>query len=180
MLNAQTKLTYADYLKTADNERYELLDGKLVTSPSPGEMHQYSLGRLFLRLATIVYERNLGRVYCSPFDVVLSETDVVRPDLLFVSGTRAGIITADNVQGAPDLVIEILSPVTAERDGTTKLDLYARHGVREYWIVDPDARTVMLLWRGRGRFDVVGIYGAEQSLRSPTLRGFSIPLQEIF
>ena len=180
MLNVQTKLTYADYLKTADDERYELLDGKLVTSPSPREIHQYTLGRLFLQLGTFVYGRNLGKVYCSPFDVVLSETDVVRPDLLFVSSTRTGIITADNVQGAPDLVIEILSPVTADRDGTLKLDLYARHGVREYWIVDPDARTVMLLWRGRGRFDVVGIYGAEQSLRSPTLRGFSIPLQEIF
>ncbi len=180
MFDVETRLTYADYLKTADDERYELLDGKLVSSPSPRELHQYTLGRLFLQLGTFVYGRNLGKVYCSPFDVVLSETDVVRPDLLFVSRTRAGIITADNVRGAPDLVIEILSPVTADRDGTLKLDLYARHGVREYWIVDPDAMTVMLLWRGRGRFDVVGIYGAEQSLRSPTLRGFIIPLQEIF
>ena len=180
MLDVQTKLTYADYLKTADDERYELLDGELVTSPSPREIHQYILGRLFLRLGTFIYERNLGRIYCSPFDVVLSETDVVRPDLLFVSSGRASIITADNVQGAPDLVVEILSPVTAERDGTMKHDLYARHGVREYWIVDPDARTIMLLRRVRGRFEVEGIYGAEQSLRSPTLRGFSMPLQEIF
>jgi len=180
MLDVQTKLTYADYLRTADDERYELLNGKLVTSPSPGEIHQYIRGRLFLQLGTFVYGRNLGRIYCSPFDVVLSETDVVRPDLLFVSSGRTGIITAENVEGAPDLVVEILSPATAECDGTTKLDLYARYGVREYWIVDPDARTVMLLWRGRGRFDVVGIYGAGQSLRSPTLRGLSMVLEEVF
>ena len=101
MLDVQTKLTYADYLKTADDERYELLDGKLVTSPSPREKHQYSLGRLILQLAMFLYGRTLGRVYCSPFDVVLSETDVVRPDLLFVSSGRTGIVTADNVQGAP-------------------------------------------------------------------------------
>lgn len=180
MFDLQTKLTYADYLKTADDERYELLDGELATSPSPREIHQYVLGRLFLRLGAFIFGRNLGRVYCSPFDVVLSETDVVRPDLLFVSSGRANIITADNVQGAPDLVIEILSPFTAERDGTIKLDLYARHGVREYWIVDPDAKTVMLLWRGRSRFEVVSIYGAEQNLRSPTLRGFSLDLAEVF
>ncbi len=180
MLDLQTKLTYADYLKTADDERYELLDGKLVTSPSPREIHQYILGRLFLRLGAFIYGRNLGRIYCSPFDVVLSETDVVRPDLLFVSSARASILTADNVQGAPDLAVEILSPVTAERDGTIKLDLYARYGVREYWIVDPDASTILLLRRVRGRFEVGGIYGAEQSLRSPTLRGFSIVLEEVF
>ncbi len=99
MSDVETRLTYADYLKTADDERYELLDGKLVSSPSPREIHQYCLGRLFLQLGTFVYGRNLGKVYCSPFDVVLSETDVVRPDLLFVSSGRAGIITADNVQG---------------------------------------------------------------------------------
>lgn len=151
MSDVETKLTNADYLKTADDERYELLDGKLVTSPSPSEIHQYCLGRLFLRLGAFVYGRNLGKVYCSPFDVVLSATDVVRPDLLFVSRTRAGIITVDtvdNVQGAPDLVIEILSPATTDRNGTIKLDLYARHGVREYWIVDPDARTRRpIIWR---------------------------------
>ena len=180
MLDVQTKLTYADYLETADDERYELLNGELVMSPSPREIHQYVLGRLFLRLGAFIYGRNLGKVYCSPFDVVLSDTDVVQPDLLFVSSGRESIITPENVQGAPDLVVEILSPATAARDRTLKLDLYARHGVQEYWIVDPDAKTIMLLRRGESRFEVVGIYGAEQTLRSATLADFSIALQEIF
>ena len=176
----QTNLTYADYLETADDERYELLSGALVRFPSSREIHQYILGRLFLRLGAFIYGRNLGKVYCSPFDVVLSDTDVVQPDLLFVSNGRESIITPENIQGAPDLVVEILSPATAARDRTLKLDLYARHGVQEYWIVDPDAKTIMLLQRGESRFEVVGIYGEEQTLRSATLAEFSIALQEIF
>ena len=176
----QTNLTYADYLETADDERYELLSGALVRFPSSREIHQYILGRLFLRLGAFIYGRNLGKVYCSPFDVVLSDTDVVQPDLLFVSSGRESIITPENIQGAPDLVVEILSPATAARDRTLKLDLYARHGVQEYWIVDPDARAITVLRRGESRFEVVGIYGEEQTLRSATLADFSIALQEIF
>ncbi len=180
MLDVQTKLTYADYLKTPDDERYELLSGELIMSPSPREIHQYILGRLYLQLGAFIYGRNLGKVYFAPFDVVLSDTDVVQPDLLFVSYERDEIITPDNVQGAPDLVVEILSPATAKRDRTFKPDLYAQHGVQEYWIVDPDARTIMVLLRDESRFKVVGIYGEEQTLRSPSLAGFSIALQEIF
>ena len=180
MLDVQTKLTYADYLETADDERYELLSGALIRFPSSREIHQYILGRLFLRLGAFIYGRNLGKVYCSPFDVVLSDTDVVQPDLLFVSSGRESIITPENIQGAPDLVVEILSPATAARDRTLKLDLYARHGVQEYWIVDPDARAITVLRRGESRFEVVGIYGEEETLRSATLADLSITLQEIF
>ena len=94
-------------------------------------------------------------MYIAPFDVVLSDTDVVQPDILFVSNERMGIVTEDNIQGAPDLVIEILSPSTAERDRTFKRSLYARHGVREYWLVDPDARSVEVLVLGEGHFEIV-------------------------
>ena len=105
---------------------------------------------------------------------------MVKPDILFVSNERSHIITRENVRGAPVLVVVILSPVTAERDRTVKLDLYAHHGVKEYWIVDPDAKTITVLLWGEGRFEVSGIYGEGQSLRSPTLAGFSIGLDAIF
>ncbi len=180
MISLQTKLTYADYLETSDDERYELLNGELVMAPAPGEIHQYILGELYFEMRAFIRKRNLGKVYFAPFDVVLSDTDVVQPDLLFVSNERENIITPENIQGAPDLVVEILSPATAERDRTLKLDLYARHGVHEYWIVDPDARTIMVLRRGERRFEVAGIYGAGQTARSPILEGFSIALDEIF
>lgn len=179
-MDVKAKLTYADYLEMSDDERYELLNGDLFLSPSPSELHQYLLSVLHLRIGAFARDRNLGKVYFSPFDVVLSDTDVVQPDLLFISSDRIEIITANNVQGAPDLVVEILSPGTADRDRTLKLDLYAKHGVKEYWIVDPDARTIMVLLQGENRFEVSGIYGDEQSLTSPTLDGFTIALMDIF
>ncbi len=180
MTDAQAKLTFADYLETSDDERYELLNGELIETPSPKEIHQSVAGNLYLVLAKFIRERRLGKVYFSPFDVVLSDTNVVQPDILFISNERADIITPDNVQGAPDLVVEVLSPATAERDRTVKLDLYARHGVKEYWMVDPDAKTVTVLLRGEGGLGVVGIYGEGETLRSPTLTGFSFALEEIF
>ena len=122
----------------------------------------------------------MGKVYFSPFDVVLSDTDVVQPDLLFVSNVRADKTTHDNVRGASDLVVEILSPTTADRDRTIKLDMYTTHGVKEYWMVDPDSGTVIVLLRGESRFEVSGIYGEYQILCSPTLEGFSVALTEIF
>lgn len=180
MLNVETKLTYADYLETSDDERYELLNGELILSPSPKEIHQYISSILHIMIGTFVRERSLGKVYFSPFDVVLSDTNVVQPDILFISNERADIITSDNVQGAPDLVVEILSPATAERDRTVKLELYAQYGVKEYWLVDPDAKTITVLLRGEGGLGVVGIYGEGETLRSPTLAGFSLALEEIF
>ncbi|MXZ21235.1 MAG: Uma2 family endonuclease [Caldilineaceae bacterium SB0665_bin_25] len=179
MLNVKARHTYADYLKTSDDERYELLNGELVMVPSPREIHQSILGILYLMVGTFVRDRGLGKVYFAPFDVVLSDTDVVQPDLLFISNERAERITQDNVRGAPDLVVEILSPATAERDRTIKLDLYATHGVKEYWIVAPDAKTIMVMLRGVGGFEAAGIYGAGETLRSPTLEGFSIEVEEV-
>ena len=177
---AQAKLTYADYARTPDDERYELLDGLLIKIPTPLVYHQRVLGNLLYRVAPFVSERRLGHVYSRPTDVVLSDTTVVEPDILFVSSQRSHIITRENIQGAPDLVVEILDPPTAERDRTIKLDLYAQHGVKEYWIVDPDTRTAMMLLRGESRFEVGGIYGEGQSLCSPTLAGFGVDLDAIF
>ncbi len=180
MINVKTRLTYADYLKTPDDERYELLNGELVMAAAPLLYHQYILRKLLNKMSDYIDERNLGELYSSPADVVLSDTDVVQPDLLFVSSHRSHILTRENVRGAPDLVVEILSPATAERDRTIKLDLYAQHGVKEYWIVDSDARTITILVRRESRFEVAGIYGEGQTLRSPTLAGFTIELDGIF
>ena len=168
MTSTKTKLTYESYLKTPDDERYELLDGELlVMEPAPLTAHQYVLGNLHLAMRIFSDERNLGEVYISPTDVVLSDTDVVQPDLLFVSYERAHIVTRENIQGAPDLIVEVLSPSTAERDRTLKLDLYARHGVKEYWLVDPNAKTVMVLLLGKHGFETVG------HLRGGTNLGFA-------
>ena len=111
---------------------------------------------------------------------MLSNTDVVQPDILFVSNQRAGIVTEDNVQGAPDLVIEILSPSTAERDRTFKRSLYARHGVQEYWLVDPNAGRVEVLTLEERGFTLTATYDRDEELISPVLEGLRIKLNEVF
>ena len=175
------KFTYEDYQHTPDDQRYELLDGELIMVPAPNLGHQRIGTQLGWRLAQFVAEKGLGEVFFAPCDVVLSNTDVVQPDLLFVSHERAHLLLGGaNVLGAPDLVGEILSPSTAGRDRTLKRSLYAKHGVQEYWQVDPDARTVTVLRLDGGTFEVVGLYGEGQTLTSPTLEGFTVDLNEIF
>lgn len=174
------KFTYQDYRNAPEDKRYELLDGDLVVTPAPREIHQRASLNLTILLGQSVKNSGIGHVYAAPFDVVLSDTDVVQPDLLFISNERAPIITEENVQGAPDLVVEILSPSTAERDQTFKRSLYARHGVREYWLVDTDAKTVTVLLLDAQQYAVVGVCGEGQTLDSPTLKGFTINPDEIF
>ena len=128
-----------------------------------------------------VEEGDLGKVFPAPCDMVLSNTDVVQPDLLFVSRGREHILVGgDNVQGAPDLVVEILSPSTAGRDRTLKRSLYAKHGVGEYWLVDPDDETVTVMALGEGGFETAAVYRKGQTLTSSTLPGFAVGLDEIF
>ena len=177
----RTKLTYEDYLNTPDDERYELINGELIMAPSPRWAHQEADMEIGSILHTFVKRYNLGVVCSAPFDVVLSDTDVVQPDLLFVSRERLHIITEDNIQGAPDLAVEILSPSTSARDRGYKRDLYAKHGVKEYWQVDTDAKRITVLsLNADGDYDVVAVYGVGQTLASPLLPGFALNLDEIF
>ena len=178
--NPQIKFTYEDYVNTPEDKRYELLDGDLIMTPAPGELHQRVSILLGWRLVQFVTGHGLGRVYQAPFDVVLSNTDVVQPDLLFVSAKRAHVITPANVRGAPDLVVEILSPSTAERDRTLKRTLYARHGVSEYWIVDTEAGNITVLLLRRGGFEVAGVYGEGDTLTSPALPGFALSIDDLW
>ncbi len=175
------KFTYEDYRHTSDDTRYELIHGELILmAPSPREAHQRVSVDLIWFLQRFVRARGLGRVYSAPFDVVLSDTDVVQPDLMFISNERAHIITQDNIRGAPDLVIEILSPSTAARDRTVKRNLYAKHAAKEYWQVDTDAKTIAVLLLGDDGYELMGIYGDGQTLTSPTLEGFTLNLRDIF
>ena len=174
-----TKLTYADYLALPGDERYELLDGELVLVASPNEPHQRA-SLLLTRQLMAVEDNGLGRIYVAPFDVILSDTEVVQPDLLFVSQERVDIITHANVQGAPDLVVEILSPSTATRDWTHKREMYARNRVKELWIVDPDAKIVWVMLLRDDDFELTGVYGEGQSFSSGTLEGLTIDLDKTF
>lgn len=174
------KRTYEDYRRTQDDERYELLDGELIRVPAPRMDHQLVVLRLASRLHEFVEERGLGVVLIAPCDVVLSDTDVVQPDVLFVSRERAHVIVPENVRGAPDLVVEVLSPSSGERDRTVKRALYARHGVREYWQVDPQARTVTVLRAPGADFQTADVYRGDRFAKSAVLDGFGVALERLF
>lgn len=172
------KLTYEDYCNAPEDKRYELLNGELLIIPSPKEPHQKSLLRLSSTLYYEIERAGIGHIYAAPFDVILTDSDVVQPDVMFVSPERAHIITPDNIRGAPDLVIEILSPSTERRDLDVKRRLYARHGVREYWIVDTARRAIELLLLRGAEYQSQGAFGVGQTLVSPTLGGFALKIDE--
>ena len=178
--DAPAKLTYEDYAKTPEGERWELIDGVLIMAAAPNLMHQDVELNLALPIGTWVRWRQLGKVYTSPVDVVFTATDTVQPDLVFVSNEQARILTPANIQGAPDLVVEILSPSTAKLDWRDKMELYEMHGVPEYWVVDP---VGCLLWQFRlrgGKYQLHATLGQEDTLTTPTLEGFSLPMSEVF
>ncbi len=174
------KFTVKDYMSTPNDKRYQLLDGEMIVAPSPVTRHQDIVVRILLALNQFVHRHSLGRVWFAPLDVVLSDHDVAQPDILFVSNARSAIITEANIQGAPDLVVEILSPGTAEYDRGYKQALYGRHGVREYWLVDPDAETVDVLTLGEQGLETFATYSRRQTLESQLLEGLSIELDEVF
>ena len=172
--------TYADYLLTPDDVRYELIDGELIVAPTPIPLHQRISMNFSNLLGSFVKANGLGELFAAPLDVFLSDTNVLQPDLLFVSAARAHIITGTNIQGAPDLVIEIASPSTEERDRGVKQELYALFGVPEYWRAYPITQSVEVLRLENGRLASVGIYGSEATLSTPLLPGLNIDLDEIF
>jgi len=148
--------------------------------PAPVPYHQQVSRNLEYSLHGFVKDRGLGEVFYAPCDLLLSETDVVQPDLFYIAAARRSIITDKNIPGAPDLVVEILSPATEVRDRGVKLKLYARAGVGEYWLVDLSAKTVEVLTLKAGRYERIGCHGHQDSLVSSLLPGLTIPLQQIF
>jgi Uma2 family endonuclease len=178
-----TRFTYEDYLNfPQDGRRHELIDGEHFVTPSPLARHQEISWRFSSALHDYLESRPLGRAFYAPLDVILSDIDVVEPDLLYVSNERAEIVQ-DWVRGAPDLVIEILSPGTRKTDEITKRRLYDRVGVREYWIVDPELELVKIHRRAdNGTFPRVAepTREAQDNITTPLLPGLSISLDELF
>ena len=172
-----TRLTYEDYcLLPNDGKRYEIIDGELFVTPSPLRRHQKGLANLLYYLTDFVKKHDLGEVYPAPFDVVFSQYDVVEPDILYVSKARASVITEKNVQGAPDLAVEILSESTSKIDRTTKLKLYARYRVEEYWVIDPVVLSAEIYRLAPGGYELAAQLNSSQSLTSPLFPGFTLPL----
>jgi Uma2 family endonuclease len=178
------KLTYDDYVHFPDDGlRHELIDGEHYVTPTPIRKHQAICANLLGMIWGHLRQHPVGRVFTAPFDVILSDFDVVEPDLLFLNNERlAAITTAPWVKGAPSLVVEIGSPSTRKRDATIKRRLYERVGVDEYWIVDPELDTVDVhrLIEGRYQRTMQLSLEAGDVLTTPLLPDLNLPLSTIF
>ena len=182
------KYTYADYAATPDDERWELIDGELYRmAAGASTKHQLVTLELAALLRENVRRRTLGWIFIAPYDVILSDTNTVEPDILFVSAARRSIITERACEGAPELVVEVLSPSNSRRDLEVKRELYARFGVPEYLIVDPYQETVVSLTspsadegEGEGRYANEATYRSGEHLPIGSIPGLVIPVAEIF
>jgi len=185
VLKPKIKYTYEDYksLPVWENKQYELLDGELITVPAPSTYHQKISGQIYFLIKLFVEKTGSGVIFYYPLDVVLEGEegcDVVQPDIIFISKDRLDIIKEEEIRGAPDLVIEILSPATEKKDKFCKKSLYAIHAVREYWIVDLTKKTIELYTLTGEGFKLHQEYKVGDILRSIVLEGLEIDLKDIF
>lgn len=185
VVNPNVRFTYDDYksLPESMEKRYELLDGDLLMVPAPTTAHQRVSRNLGFLLLQFTRKHGLGEVFYAPVDVVFGQgkqREVVQPDILWVSQDRKDIITEQEIQGAPDLVVEVLSPGTEEQDRGYKKALYARFGVREYWIVDPGAQTIEIHVPSSRGVELHASFHKGEILTSPLLHGFQLDTSEVF
>jgi Uma2 family endonuclease len=158
----------------------EYINGEIVMAPAPTTNHQTAVGNIYFALRTHVEHSKDGVCYLSPLDVVLPTGEVVQPDVLFLTNEKAKrSVTDKRIHGAPSLVVEILSPGSTTLDTLTKRELYEQSGVREYWIVDPEARTVAQLVLRKKRYAVTQLDG-DDVLASVVLKGFEMRVGELF
>jgi Uma2 family endonuclease len=172
-----TKLTYEDYLLLPDDgRRHEIIDGEHFASPSPNTQHQ-RISKRFTAALLPCENAGLGEVFYAPYDVVLSIFDIVQPDVLFITPARAHIINDKHAEGAPDLVIEILSDSNRQYDEQFKYKTYERLGADEYWIADPFEKLVKVFRRAGARFERVAV---GETLTTPLLPGFQLRIGDLF
>lgn len=178
--NPAVKFTYQDYLLTPEDRRYELIEGDLLMTAPPNVKHQSELLNLSLILGNHVHKHRLGTILFAPVAVYLSETNVLEPDLIYVSKEREIIIQEQRIKGPPDLVVEILSPSTKSRDRVIKRHLYAKFRVREYWIVDPDAETIEQLVLSGKDYKTTAIYQDKDKVLPRCLKDLTFPARKVF
>jgi Uma2 family endonuclease len=174
------RYTYDDYARLPDDRRYEVIDGELYLTPAPTPYHQIVSRRIERLLEDHVEKAKLGIVIHAPCDVVLSQFDVLQPDIFFISTGRMAVIGEKYISDAPDLVVEVLSPGTRKRDRFIKSKRYARFGVREMWIANPQKKTIEVFVNAEEGFRRDALYAGDDVLRSPLLPGLEVQLSRVF
>ncbi len=142
-------------MRKNSNDRLELIEGELFVTPSPSTIHQRVHRRLHHVLEEAIMDAGAGEFFSAPYDVKFPDGSTVQPDFVAVLTERSALISADGIEGVPDFIVEIVSPSSKTHDRVRKRDLYARHGVSEYWLIDPDARNITICSKAReGRYQI--------------------------
>lgn len=174
-------LTVEDYRATPEGTRYQLVEGELYAmSPSPRFLHQAIIWNLVGIFSRHLERHPVGRAFVAPFDVYLSPNDVLQPDVFFVANGGLKLLQDDGVHGAPDLVIEILSPSTAQLDKKQKRRIYARAGVKELWLVDPLLLQIQRYDFARDQAKPVALIEEDETFATPLLPELTLSAAEIF
>lgn len=173
--------TYDDYAAIPDDgKRYEIVNGVLYISPAPGWPHQEIVGEIFAHLRAYMRTTRSGGVFTSPIDVELAPNTVFQPDVVILLIASQKKLKERHIVGAPDLLVEVVSPSSETHDRHRKIDAYARAGVPEYWIVDPHARTVEVLMLDKGEYHSQGVYRGQATLPSQIVPGLLVHVEEFF
>jgi len=183
MTSVLSRLTYDEFqtLPRDGSKRFELIEGEVFMTPSPNTKHQRAVVKLLRLLADYAEQHDLGEVFVAPYDIVFSKWTALEPDLLFIRKVRLSIITDANVQGAPDLVIEILSPSNKAYDRETKMRAYEKAGVPEIWYFDPEDDSGEILNLGAdGRYVVTAKLSGNAAIVSKALPGLDLALDQVF
>ena len=180
----RAKLTGVDYMELTPPShrgvRYQLIEGELVKTASPNDPHQVFIGELYIEATIQARDLGIGETRISPYDVAIDEFNTFQPDMLFVSNERRHIFDGHGVTGAPDVVVEVLSESTRQRDFNVKLPVYGRNGVREAWLADLRLETVSKYAGDGHAMTLVQVYAANDVLTSETMPGVAIELGPIF
>lgn len=172
--------TIKEYRELPEGSPYQLIEGELVMTPAPTPRHQRISSKLFKRIDAFVEKTSAGLLYYSPIDIYLEEENAYQPDIILVSTARKDIIKEDAIHGAPDMVIEILSPSTAYYDLRKKFRVYERSGVQEYWIVDPEMLSIEIYGNEKGHFVQTARAEGEGEVESGVLKGLKVSVEGVF
>ena len=180
----QAKLTGADYLRLTPpshrGRRFQLIEGELIEMAGPNDPHQVFIGNLYIEATIQVRALGIGETRISPYDAAIDEFNTFQPDMLYVSNERSHIFDGHGVTGAPDLVVEVLSESTRQRDLNVKLPVYARNGVREMLAVDLNAESVAKYVGDGQSMTLARVYGPDDVLTSDAMPGVAIELAPLF
>ncbi len=180
-MRISTKFTYEDLEAIPpDRNRYEIVDGELIVTAAPIPLHQKIVLNLGSRLLEHVRKHRLGEIYVAPLDIVFTRSTVLEPDLIFISRNRLHIVGEKNLTGPPDLVVEVLSESTARLDRDVKPKQYALYGVPEFWLIDPNGKTVEIFRLREGAYELAARLSYKDTLESPLFPGLRLPVSSLW